>query len=64
MKHPEKEDNRTSDILKTFKGLKRLDIIKFRFEGAFILLILFLFPIMYMLGIIIILFQQAKAFGF
>lgn len=64
MKDPKKEDNRTSDILKTFKGLKPVDIIKFRFEGAFILLILFLFPIMYMLGIIIILFQQAKAFGF
>lgn len=64
MKHSEKEDNKTSDILKTFKGLNLVDVIKFRFEGACILLMLFLFTIMYMLGIIAILFQQAKAFGF
>ncbi len=64
MKHSEKEDNKTSDILKTFKGLNFVDVIKFRFEGACILLMLFLFTIMYMLGIIAILFQQAKAFGF
>lgn len=64
MEYPKKEDNKTSDILKKFKGLKRVDIIKFRFEGACILLILFLFTIIYILGIIIILFQQAKTFGF
>ena len=64
MKNSKKEENTLTDISKTFKGLKCGDIRKFRFEGAFILIIWFLFTIVYLIGVIIILFQQAKVFGF
>lgn len=64
MKHPKKEDNYLVDISKTFKGLKRADLIKIRLEGAFILLIWFLFAFVYILGIVIIFVQQTKVFGF
>lgn len=64
MKYPKKEDNHLIDISKTFKGLKNRDVFKFRLEGAFILLIWFLFAFVYILGIVIIFVQQTKVFGF
>ncbi|MCS4298915.1 MULTISPECIES: hypothetical protein [Acinetobacter] len=64
MKHPKKEDNYLVDISKAFKGLKNVDLIKIRLEGACILLIWFLFAFVYILGIIIIFLQQAKVFNF
>lgn len=64
MKYHIKEDNHLIDISKTFKGLKTTVLIKFRLEGACILLIWFLFAFVYILGIIIIFVQQTKVFGF
>lgn len=64
MKYPIKKDNHLIDISKTFKGLKTTILIKFRLEGACILLIWFLFAFVYILGIIIIFLQQTKLFGF
>lgn len=64
MKHPKKEDNYLVDISKTFKGLKRADLIKIRLEGACILLIWFLFTFVYILGIMLSFLQQTKLFGF
>ena len=64
MKYPKKEDNYLVDISKTFKGLKRADLIKIRLEGACILLIWFLFTFVYILGIMLSFLQQTKLFGF
>lgn len=64
MKHQKKEDNYLVDISRAFKGLKNVDLIKIRLEGACILIILFLFAFVYILGIIIIFLQQTKLFGF
>ncbi|MGY5395233.1 hypothetical protein [Acinetobacter sp. NigerLNRRAM0016] len=64
MKHPQKEDNLLIDISESFKGLKSASLIRIRLEGAFILLIWFLFAFVYILGIMIIFLQQAKIFSF
>lgn len=64
MKYPLKEDNNLIDVSKTFKGLKSVDLIKIRLEGACIIFIWLLFPFVYILGIIIIFLQQAKFFNF
>ena len=48
------------DIAEKFKGIRMSLLLKFRFEGAFILLIWVAFGFVYLLGIVIVFLQQTK----
>lgn len=63
MRTPNKEDNNLIEISEKFKGLKRSLLLKFRLEGAFILLILASFGFIYILGIMMVFLHQAKVLG-
>ena len=60
MTKPNKEDNNLIEISKKFKGLRNSLLIKFRLEGAFILLIWASFGFIYILGIVMVFLQQTK----
>ncbi|MDY6450623.1 hypothetical protein [Acinetobacter faecalis] len=51
MKYNTIENNNLNSIAKTFKGLKLEDKLKIRLEGAFIILIVILYPTVYLIGL-------------
>lgn len=51
MKYNTIENNNLYSIAKTFKGLKLEDELKIRIEGAFIILIVILYPTVYLIGL-------------
>lgn len=63
MRMPNKEDNNLIEISEKFKGLRRSLLLKFRLEGAFILLIWTSFGFIYILGIMMVFLQQTKVLG-
>lgn len=63
MHKPNKEDNDLIEISEKFTGLRRSLLLKFRLEGAFILLIWTSFGFIYILGIMMVFLQQTKVLG-
>ncbi len=45
------EENSLTNMAKVCKNLKRIDELKFRFEGTLIILIWFVYPVIYLIGI-------------